>query len=153
MRYRLVCVDRVREPYVAAAVDDFARRLRRYHQVEIVEVAAAHGADPARAMREEAEDILGRLDSSERVWLLEREGREWSTLELNERLTALQNEGARGLTIVVAGTFGAGEALRSRANALWSLSRLTLLHEWARAIALEQLYRSAKISRGEPYHH
>jgi 23S rRNA (pseudouridine1915-N3)-methyltransferase len=153
MRYRLVCVDRVRERYVASAVDDFARRLRRYSPLEIVEVPAGHGSDPQRAMHEEAAAILALLDTSDRVWLLEREGREWSTLELRDRLTALQNEGIRGLTVIVAGAFGAGGALRKRADALWSLSRLTLLHEWARALALEQLYRCAKIARGEPYHH
>jgi 23S rRNA (pseudouridine1915-N3)-methyltransferase len=153
MRYRLVCVDRVRERYVTAAVDDFARRLRRYSPLDIVEVPAGHGSDPRRAMHDEAAAILALLDATDRVWLLEREGREWSTLELSDRLSALQNEGIRGLTVIVAGAFGAGDALRNRADALWSLSRLTFLHEWARALALEQLYRCAKIARGEPYHH
>jgi 23S rRNA (pseudouridine1915-N3)-methyltransferase len=153
MRYRLVCVDRVRERYVAAAVDDFARRLRRYHPLDVVEVPAGHGADPQRAMREEASSILTLLDASDRVWLLEREGREWSTLELSGRLSALQHDGIRSVTVIVAGAFGASDALQRRADALWSLSRLTLLHEWARALALEQLYRCAKIARGEPYHH
>ena len=40
-----------------------------------------------------------------------------------------------------------------RATFAWSLSQLTFLHEWARAIVLEQLYRAAKIARNEPYHH
>ena len=57
------------------------------------------------------------------------------------------------LTLVIAGTYGAAPALLERAQFRWSLSRLTLLHEWARALVLEQLYRAAKIAANEPYHH
>ncbi len=153
VRYRLICVGRVREAYVAAAVDDFERRLRRIDPLEIVEVAASHGADPARAMREEAEAALKRIDPGDVVWLLERTGRAFSSVELSERLHALQVEGVSRLVLVIAGTYGAGEALAARANLQWSLSPLTLLHEWVRAIVLEQLYRAAKIARNEPYHH
>jgi 23S rRNA (pseudouridine1915-N3)-methyltransferase len=153
VRYRLICVGRVREAYVAAAVDDFERRLRRIDPLEIVEVAASHGADPARAVREEAEAALKRVEPSDVVWLLERTGRAFSSVELSERLHTLQVEGVSRLVLVIAGTYGAGEALAARANLQWSLSPLTLLHEWVRAIVLEQLYRAAKIARNEPYHH
>ena len=96
MRYRLICVGRVREAYVAAAVDDFERRLRRIDPLEIVEVAASHGADPARAVREEAEAALKRVEPSDVVWLLERTGRAFSSVELSERLLA-DHDGLLGL--------------------------------------------------------
>jgi len=57
------------------------------------------------------------------------------------------------LTLVVAGTYGADRAIVERADFVWSLSSLTFLHEWARAIVVEQLYRAAKIARNEPYHY
>lgn len=153
MRLRLVCVDRVRERYVAAAVDDFARRLRHYESLEVVEVPAGHGADPQRAKHDEGVAVLRRIEPAERVWLLERTGTEWTTMELSARLGALAREGIPRLTLVIAGAYGADGALLARADALWSLSKLTFLHEWARALVLEQLYRAAKIARGEPYHH
>ena len=153
MRYRLLCVDRVRERYVAAAVDDFVQRLRRHEGMDIVEVPAARGSDPDRIVRIEGEDLLGRIDRAEHVWLLERTGAALSSIELAERLSALANSGISRLTVVVAGAFGASAALIERADFLWSLSRLTLLHEWARALAIEQLYRATKIARNEPYHH
>jgi 23S rRNA (pseudouridine1915-N3)-methyltransferase len=53
---------------------------------------------------------------------------------------------------VIAGAYGAAPALVACADFRWSLSRLTFLHEWARALVLEQLYRAAKIARNEPYH-
>ena len=153
MKRRLLCVGKIREPYVAEAVTDFMQRLRRYEAVEIVEVPASHATDPARAIRDETAAILKRIDESDAVWLLERSGTELSSTELSVRLRELAHAGTRSLVLVIAGTFGAGDALLARADFQWSLSRLTLLHEWARALVLEQLYRAAKIERGEPYHH
>jgi 23S rRNA (pseudouridine1915-N3)-methyltransferase len=153
VRYRLICVDKVRERYVAAAVDDFVERLRRYEPLELVEVPAMRGSDSERAMRAEGDEVLRRIDRGEYVWLLERSGTALSSVELAERLSGLATAGISRLTLVVAGTFGASPALLERADFQWSLSRLTLLHEWARALAVEQLYRAAKIARNEPYHH
>ena len=104
-------------------------------------------------MREESERIQRLLRPDERVWLLERTGAELSSIALSEKLTAIAHEGISRLTFVVAGTYGADESLSARADFSWSLSPLTFLHEWARMIVLEQLYRAAKISRNEPYHH
>ncbi|MDE2572531.1 MAG: 23S rRNA (pseudouridine(1915)-N(3))-methyltransferase RlmH [bacterium] len=153
MRIQMLAVGRVKEGYVAAAVNDFAKRLRPYAPFTAAEVDAAHGGDPAAAMREERARLLSRLAPNDVVWLLDREGEAWSSLELAQHLDALAHSGAARLVVVVAGTFGADPALHARANRRWSLSRLTLLHEWARALALEQLYRAHKILRNEPYHH
>jgi 23S rRNA (pseudouridine1915-N3)-methyltransferase len=150
---RLIAVGKLREPYVREAVADFSKRLSRVSPIEEVEVAASNGADPTRAMREEGERILRGIDPSDTVWLLERTGAEISSVELSAKITALADAAASRLTIVVAGTFGADPALVARADFEWSLSKLTFLHEWARAIVLEQLYRAAKIARNEPYHH
>ena len=150
---RLIAVGKVRERYVADALADFRVRLRPYHRLEEVEVRAADGADPARAMRAEGEAVLKLLDAADHVWLLERSGEMFSSEELARRIQRLPHAGIPRLTIAVAGTYGASEALLSRADVRWSLSPLTLLHEWARALVLEQLYRAAKIARDEPYHH
>jgi 23S rRNA (pseudouridine1915-N3)-methyltransferase len=96
---------------------------------------------------------LRALDASEHVWLLERSGTELSSDELAARLDGLTTDDISALTLVVAGTYGASDGLQRRADFQWSLSRLTFLHEWARALVLEQLYRATKIARNEPYHH
>ncbi len=149
----MIAVGKVRERYVAEAVADFRARLRPYHRLEEIEVRAADGFDPARAVRTEGEAILKLLDPADHVWLLERSGEMISSEELSRRIERLPHDGIARVTFVVAGTFGASEALLARADVRWSLSPLTLLHEWARALLLEQLYRAAKIARDEPYHH
>jgi 23S rRNA (pseudouridine1915-N3)-methyltransferase len=153
MNVRLIAVGKVRERYVADAIADFRTRLKPYHRLEEIEVRAADGADPARAVASEGDAILKHVAPADRVWLLERTGEPMSSEELSRRIERLPHEGVARLTLVVAGTYGASDALLARADVRWSLSRLTFLHEWARAIVLEQLYRAAKIARDEPYHH
>jgi 23S rRNA (pseudouridine1915-N3)-methyltransferase len=140
MHIRLIAVGRLREPYTAAAADDFRKRLRPYHRLEEIEVRS----DDA---------ILRHVDSADEVWLLERTGTQLSSHGLAQKLEALQARGRSRLTLVIGGAFGVPDELVGRANFLWSLSELTFLHEWARIIVLEQLYRAAKIARNEPYHH
>jgi len=153
MKLRVIAVDKIREPYLAAALADFRTRLRRYESVDEIEVAAGRGSDPLRAMREEGERILKLLQPGDVLWLLERDGTQLASPELAQRLQALAALGTPRLVLALGGVYGASEALLARADFRWSLSRLTLLHEWARALVLEQLYRAAKIARNEPYHH
>ena len=153
MKLRVIAVGKIREAYVAQACDDFRARLRRHESYDEVEVAASHGGEPERAMREEGDRVLRALGPGEPLWLLERAGDEFSSLELGDRLRALADTGVTRLSFAIAGTYGASPALLQRADVRWSLSRLTLLHEWTRALVLEQLYRTAKIARNEPYHH
>lgn len=149
----MIAVGKIREAYVAQACADFRKRLAPYGKYEEIEVRASDGGAPDQAMREEGERILRLLKPAEPVWLLERTGTELSSVELSDRLRSLENSGQSRLTVVVAGTFGSSPELHARAAFAWSLSKLTFLHEWARMLVLEQLYRAAKIARNEPYHH
>lgn len=150
---RLIAVGKVRERYIAEALADFRTRVRPYHRLEEVEVRGADGTDPARAMRAEGEAILKLVEPSDHVWLLERSGELLTSEEVARRIERLPHDGIARLSLVVAGTFGASDQLLARADLRWSLSPLTFLHEWARVLAVEQLYRAAKIARDEPYHH
>jgi 23S rRNA (pseudouridine1915-N3)-methyltransferase len=151
MHLRIVAVGKLRDPAVAAICREFQKRLAAYHRLEIVEVRASSGSDPDKAIREEGDRILRALGKGS-VWLLDRAGTELTSEALSKKIVELERD-ARGLTLVVAGTFGASKAVSDRADFVWSLSKLTFLHEWARMLVLEQLYRAAKIARSEPYHH
>jgi 23S rRNA (pseudouridine1915-N3)-methyltransferase len=153
VQIRIVAVGKLKASYALQACAEFAKRLAPYYPCDVVEVKASDGSQPGQAMREEAERIARHLHDDDRVWLLDRGGDELSSEQLSRAIAAVANQGARRLTLVIAGTYGAADALRERADFVWSLSRLTFLHEWARMIVLEQLYRAAKIARNEPYHH
>lgn len=149
----MIAVDRIRTPYVAQACAELRKRLAPYYSYDEIEVPASSGRDPQEAMRDESARIVRRLSDGDRVWLLERTGTQIDSPALARRIGEVMHSGASRLTLVIAGTFGAAPELHARAEFAWSLSQLTFLHEWARAIVLEQLYRAAKIARNEPYHH
>jgi 23S rRNA (pseudouridine1915-N3)-methyltransferase len=139
VQVRLIVVGRLREPYLLAAAEDFRARLRPYHRVDEVEVRSGDALRKA-------------VGADDELWLLERTGTQLSSRSLAEKLESMQTHGRSKLTLAIAGADGATPELIARANFLWSLSELTFLHEWARVIVLEQLYRAAKIARNEPYH-
>lgn len=153
MHIRLLCVGRIRTAATRALIDDFLKRLRAYHTVDEDELRAAAGVDPLRAIAADGESILSRLDRGERLWLLDREGEAWSSEELAIHLAAEERQEKGRMTLAIGGAYGFDARVQTRADRRWSLSRLTFLHEWARAIAVEQLYRATKIRRNEPYHH
>ena len=153
MQLRLIAVGKIRESYLQELATDFRKRLRPFYHLEEIEIKPADGSDPANAIESEGERIAKHIAPNDQVWLLERRGSALTSETLAERVAAVQDSGVSRFTLIVAGTYGASKSLMGRADFLWSLSTLTFLHEWARVIVLEQLYRAAKINRNEPYHH
>jgi len=152
MQLRIVAVGKVREPYVQQACADFRDRLVHYVRLELREVRASQLRYPAAAIAEEGPRLLEAIGGSDHVWLLDREGTQIDSFGLHREMQHLQETGAIW-TLILGGAFGVSRDVYRRANFVWSLSRLTFLHEWARAVVLEQIYRAAKIGRNEPYHH
>ncbi len=153
MHIRLLCIGRIKTSATRALIDDFARRLRAYHTFEEIELRAAAGDDPPRAIAADSETALHRIDRADRLWLLDREGVAWSSEELAAQCTREELSPKGRISLLIGGAYGFDDRVRARADIRWSLSPLTFLHEWARAIVVEQLYRASKIQRNEPYHH
>ncbi|MGH7523181.1 MAG: 23S rRNA (pseudouridine(1915)-N(3))-methyltransferase RlmH, partial [Gemmatimonadales bacterium] len=101
------------------------------------------------AMRRAAEGnaLLGAIPDRSRMVLLDVEGTAWSSPEFAAQLDGWRRD-ARDCTFVVGGAAGVAPAVRRRADVAWSLGRLTLPHELARVVLVEQLYRASTILRG-----
>lgn len=153
MRLRILAVGRLKEAYWRAACDEYRKRLGRYATVEVVEVADRDlGAGVERAMAAEGADLLRAIGEQTRVIALDLAGTERSSEQLAERLEALMLEGASDLTFVIGGSAGLARDVLARADERLSLSRMTLPHQLCRVVLLEQIYRSLRIIRNEPYH-
>jgi len=151
MEVTLLAVGRLR-PYFREAGDDYARRLNRYlrvHEVEVREASRAGSVERQRA--EEASRIRERLPARAVVVALARAGSLWTSEGLAAALSRWR-EGARPLALIIGGSRGLDPALLSEADQQWSLGPLTLPHELARVVVLEQLYRACTILGGKPYH-
>lgn len=154
MKVQLVAVGRVRGA-LAPAVGEYEKRARRYWKIEIVEVAVGapgRDADPEVVRSAEAERILSRIRSEIEVVALTREGDGMDSRELAGYLDQHGIRASAGVSFVIGGAFGLGSAVLRRARRTLSLSKMTLPHEMARLLFMEQLYRAGTILRGEPYH-
>ena len=151
MNLVILCVGRLRSSY-REACDDYLRRLSRYAKVREVEVREASRVPTVEAQRKaEAGRLLGRAPPGATVVALAREGSAWTSEELAGRLEGWRIA-SRPLAFVIGGSRGLAPGLLATAAGRWSLGPLTLPHELARVIIVEQLYRAFTIIRGEPYH-
>lgn len=152
MVFRILAVGRLKNRALRDACRDYATRLGRYVHVEIREVREAGGKmRDGERLRVEGEAVLNALGAEARVVALTRLGDSHDSETFARRVDGWRR-GARDVTFVVGGASGLDEAVLRRAETLMSLSPLTLPHELARLVLLEQLYRACTILRGEPYH-
>ena len=141
MRLVVITVGKARPPFVDD-VAHYARLLGRQARLEQVELA--EGADPAA--------ILRRIPDGAQLWALDREGEALPSERLAE-LIAERRMSRADLAFVVGGPFGIDAAVLERADRRLSLGPMTLPHQLARVVLLEQLFRAHKILAGEPYHY
>ena len=149
---RLVVVGRPRGALADAAAD-YERRLARALRLEVVEVreeALQHGT-PAEVLAREARRLEPHLDGFRRV-VLDRTGTQVRSEELAERLRDWEERPPQRTAFVVGGSYGLAPGLAAAADVRLSLGALTLPHQLARVVLVEQLYRATTILRGEPYH-
>jgi 23S rRNA (pseudouridine1915-N3)-methyltransferase len=147
----LLAVGKLR-PSLREACDDYLRRLGRYARVREVEVREAARAPTLAAQRQqEAARLRERVPVGATLVALGREGRSLTSEGLAAQVQRWQLA-ARPLALLLGGSNGLAPDLLAAADLRWSLGPLTLPHELARLVVLEQLYRGFTILRGEPYH-
>ncbi len=155
MKYTIVAVGKLKERFWVDACAEYLKRMQPYARTAVKEIA---DVDPARvggvsaARDKEGAAILAALPATSHVILLAIEGKERSSVSFSKRLDALALGGTSDVSFVIGGSDGVSDAVRSRADETLSFGPITLPHNLARVVLLEQLYRAQRISRGEPYH-
>jgi 23S rRNA (pseudouridine1915-N3)-methyltransferase len=153
VKLRVAAVGRVKEPHWRAACDEYLKRLRPYATVEVVEVADRDiGTDAAKAVAAEGADLLRALPEGSYVIALDLGGTQRTSERFSEDLARLMVSGRSDITFVIGGSAGLAADVLARADATLALSTMTLPHQLARVVVLEQLYRAFRIMRNEPYH-
>jgi 23S rRNA (pseudouridine1915-N3)-methyltransferase len=156
-RIRIIAVGKMKETYLLQAQAEYVKRLKLYINIEIEEVLdlpCPEGASPAQeeqVRQREGAAIKSLLRAREYVVMLDRQGKELSSLEfagfLNDRAISSDS-----VTFIIGGSLGLADELIKSAQMNWSFSKLTFPHQLFRVMLLEQLYRAVKINRGEKYH-
>ena len=153
-RCTLVCVGKPKG-WAAEASEDYAKRLRRYFPLNIIEVSEEdmNRRSHKEVLATEGERILQRLPNEAYVISLDREeGKQHPSERLALKLEDLGASGRSHVAFVIGGPLGLSPDVLQKSNDLWSFGSITLPHSLARVVLLEQLYRAAKIHRNEKYH-
>ena len=155
---KIVCVGKIKEKFYQDAVNEYRKRLGRYAKVSIVELSdektpdGASEAEEAAIRAKEGTRILGALEDGDYVIELAIKGRSLTSEQLSSHLGRLMLRGRSSLVFVIGGSLGTSPEVSERADEMLSFSALTFPHQLMRVILLEQIYRSFRIMKNEPYH-
>lgn len=145
MKWQVIVAGKPALEYAKSGVDEYLRRLRRYGDCEIVMVKAGDSKVVSALLFEKSA-------GSYRIALDER-GLRPTTRELSDKLAALEMRGEiKTVSFLIGAADGHTEELRKNCDMVLSLSSMTMQHELALVVLLEQIYRIATLRKGEPYH-
>lgn len=158
MRITIIGVGKIKEKFYTQAIQEYSKRLSRYCQLEITEVADEKTKEQASeneiqlVKEKEGERILKNIREDGYVIALAIEGKQLDSVELSEKMERLGVDGKSHIYFVIGGSLGLSDAVLRRADFKLSFSRMTFPHQLMRVILLEQIYRAYRIINHEPYH-
>jgi 23S rRNA (pseudouridine1915-N3)-methyltransferase len=150
MKLRFIWPGKTKDERLRSLIDDYVKRLSHFTRCEVVEVKESRTREAA-AVNNESSRISEAIGNSTLAVLLDLTGRELSSQELARQVQRWENDAVKEIAVVIGGPHGLSPQVQSRADIRWRLTRLTLTHEMARVLAVEQLYRAYAINRGLPY--
>lgn len=158
MKITVICVGKIKEDFYRKAVSEYEKRLSRYCRLEVIEVMdekTPDNAPPAleeQVKAKEGDRILKHIKEDAFVFALEIQGSQLDSVSFSRYLNQLAIQGKSHIQFIIGGSLGLhGNVLQSCHERL-SFSNMTFPHQLMRVILLEQIYRSYRINRGEPYH-
>ena len=158
MNITILCVGQIKEKYFRDAIAEYQKRLSRYCKLQMIEVAGektkenASEAENDLIRKKEGERLLKHIKDSDYCITLEIDGKMLTSEGLSKEIDRLGLAGKSSLVFVIGGSIGLDTAVLKRSDYALSFSKMTFPHQLMRVILLEQIYRSYRIMRGEPYH-
>ena len=152
MRITICCVGKVK------AIDEYSKRLSRYCKLEVKEVADEKTPDNASdtvndiIKAKEGERLLSCIKDEAYVIALAIDGKMLDSVQLSQKIDNLGISGKSDIVFVIGGSLGLDKRVLDRADFKLSFSPMTFPHQLMRVILLEQIYRSYRIMKNEPYH-
>lgn len=155
MNIKIIALGKIKEKFIKEGIAEFLKRLNPYAAIEIIEIPAIEIKDKhltSKILEQEGEKILLRIKPQSFVVSLEIKGKMFSSEEFAAKIEELINNGIPEIIFVIGSSCGISPIVSQRANLKMSMSKMTFLHQFARLILIEQIYRAFKIIKGETYH-
>lgn len=142
--------------YLKEGIEIYEKRIKHFIPFEIQvlpDIKNAKSLSEEQLKTKEGELQLKKLDNNDFLILLDERGKQYNSIQFSEYLEALMQHSHKRLIFLIGGAYGFSDTVYQRANAQWSLSKLTFSHQMVRLFIVEQIYRAISIQRGLPYHH
>ncbi len=157
MKVSILCVGKIKEKFYTDAISEYAKRMKRFADFEIIEIPDEKIPDNAsekekeQIKEREGEKILSKLKNDSFVVTLCIEGKALSSTELARTVQdAYQN--TNHITFIIGGSLGLSDAVKNKSSLRLSFGRMTLPHQLMRVVLSEQIYRAFMINSGSAYH-
>lgn len=154
MRIRLLSISQKSPSWIKTGYEEYAKRLQSSCQLELIEIPGekrAPNAPIATLMQREGMRMLERMKPHHYSIALDEKGKSFTSLQFSQQIARLQEMG-QPIDFLIGGADGLAPQCAAKANAMWSLSKLTFPHLLVRLILVEQLYRAFSILKKHPYH-
>jgi len=157
MNVTVICVGKLKEAYLKDGCAEYVKRLSAYARVQVVEVAEERAADnPSAAeilniLEKEGKRIIEKIPKGSFVIPMCIEGREFSSPDFSKELEKISMQHS-GVAFIIGGSFGLSDEVKALGRLKLSFGKLTLPHQLARMVLLEQIYRAFSISNHSKYH-
>ena len=155
MKIKIIALGKIKEKFLKDGIDEFLKRLTPYASVEIVELNPVEIKDEnltQKALEQEGERILSHIKNDSYVITMEILGKQLSSEEFARKINEISMSGISELVFVIGSSCGLSPIVSKRADFKLSFSKMTFLHQFARLLLAEQIYRAFKILKGETYH-
>ena len=141
---KIICVGKIKEAFYRDAVNEYMKRLSKYHKVVIEEVMDSN-------IKSEGDLILRHMNNKVYVITLEIEVNSLNSVEFANKIDNIFINNSN-ITFIIGGSDGLDNRIKGISNYKLSFSKMTFPHQLFRIILLEQIYRSFKILNNETYH-
>lgn len=159
MNINIICVGKLKEAYWRDASAEYIKRLGAYGSAKVTELAEVRLSDrPSdgeirKCLDSEADAMLPYLEQKGAYNIaMCIEGKQLSSVELASKISLAGIEGFSTLNIIIGSSFGLSDRIKQKAHFKLSISKMTLPHQLARVVCLEQVYRAFSINSGSKYH-
>lgn len=155
MKIKIIALGKIKEKFLKEGIDEFLKRLTPYASIEIIELTPVEIRDEnltQKALEQEGEKILANIKNDSFVITMEILGKQLSSEDFAQKINEISMSGISELVFVIGSSCGLSPIVSNRANFKLSFSKMTFLHQFARLLLVEQIYRAFKILKGETYH-
>ena len=158
LHINLICIGKLKETYLKEAIQEYSKRLSKYYSFQIIELPDEKLPDTlnpsiiSQIQDIESEKIIAHIPKNSYIISLDLTGKQYTSEEFSEKIENIKISNSN-LTFIIGGSLGLNTKLKNLSNEKICFSKMTFPHQLIRVFLIEQIFRAAKISNNEKYHH